>query len=104
MPGSAPGDTTAITTAVTPTPHPTPHRAGVPPLEAAKAAALKQLRPVIPHRLPPALRSLISSCWHPDPTQRPPARTVCDTLEELFPPQELSEAAVVGEGCSCTCA
>ena len=73
----------------------------MPPLEAAKAAALQQLRPVIPARLPLPLRHLISTCWHPDPLQRPAARAVCDALEAMFPPPELSEATVVGEGCSC---
>ena len=75
---------------------------GMPPLEAAKAAALKQLRPLISLKLPVALRNLISSCWHPDPASRPPARAVCDALEMLFPPVELSEADVVGERCTCS--
>ena len=72
---------------------------GMPPLEAAKAAALKNLRPVISSKLAPELRRLIAACWHPDSAQRPNAREVCSTLEVLFPQEDPPPEVLTDERC-----
>ena len=86
--------------------HGEPPFEGMPPLEAAKAAALKMLRPVLATRLSPKLRALIAACWHPEPAERPSARGVCEVLEGLFPDanSDLSAAEITGEGCKCAVA
>lgn len=71
----------------------------MPPLEAAKAAALKHLRPVLSAKLAPELRRLISACWHPDPSARPSAREVCTVLEALFPQDDPPPEVLTDERC-----
>ena len=82
--------------------HGEPPFQGMPPIEAAKAAALRNLRPVLSPKLPKTLKKLIQACWHPEPTNRPSAREVCDTLEELFPLTDPLVADLLGEGCKCS--
>ena len=84
--------------------HGEPPFAGMPPIEAAKAAALRNLRPVISPKLPAVLRQLISACWHPNPATRPAAREVSDTLEALFPQADTVVEDLIGEGCKCAIA
>ena len=42
------------------------------PLQAAVGVVQKGLRPTLPTTCPPALASLIRSCWHRSPHERPP--------------------------------
>ena len=85
--------------------HGEPPFQGMPPIEAAKAAALKNLRPVLSPKLPPELRRLISTCWHPSPASRPSAREVCDALEGLFPQVDpLVEELIATPFCRCAIA
>lgn len=72
---------------------------GMPPLEAAKAAALKHLRPVISAKLDPKLRALITACWHPDPSRRPSAREVCTQLDDMFPQEDPQPEVLTDERC-----
>jgi len=64
---------------------------GEPPLAwlgavaAAEAMSLRHERPEMSPKLPPRLRSLITSCWHPDATKRPSAAHVCAELEQIYP-------------------
>jgi serine/threonine protein kinase len=70
------------------------------PLEAAKTAALRNVRPRLNPQLPSQLRALIACCWHSDPAQRPSAKVVYDTLEELFPDVDM-KMDIEDEGCCC---
>lgn len=40
-------------------------------------------RPIIPPTCPPALATLIRSCWHQDPKQRPPFKLILETLTAM---------------------
>ncbi len=72
---------------------------GMPPLEAAKAAALKNLRPVIPLNVEPELRNLIAACWHPEPSLRPSALELCTKLEVMFPQEDPPPEVLTNERC-----
>lgn len=73
---------------------------GMPPLEAAKAAALRNLRPVLSPKLDPELRRMMTSCMHPDPARRMTAREICGLLEGLFPQEEdMTNGRITDENC-----
>ena len=69
----------------------------MPPLEAARAAAVDMLRPTIRPSLKPELAALITACWHPLPDARPTARDVCEALAKLFP--DADTATLPADGC-----
>lgn len=56
---------------------------GLNPIEAAYSVAKSNLRPVIPDGTNPHLRSLIITCWHPNPDSRPKFREICSILSTL---------------------
>lgn len=76
----------------------------MPPVQAAEASALRDLRPEPSPKLPPELRILMEACWHPDPKQRPTALECCERLEKLFPDDgssiELNKVLDKGGSCS----
>lgn len=51
------------------------------PAQAAMGVAKQDLRPNLSSRMPPALASIITSCWDKDANQRPNIVTVVDMLE-----------------------
>ncbi len=65
----------------------------MPPVEAARAAAMSHTRPSLRPNLDARLARLIEGCWSPDPAARPAAREVCDVLESILP--EVPAAAPV---------
>eukprot|EP00250_Pteridium_aquilinum_P008092 c17663_g1_i1 orf=764-1978(+) len=58
---------------------------GMSNLQAAYAAAFKNVRPGIPDGLPEELVSIMQSCWAEDPNMRPTFSQVVQTLATLLP-------------------
>uniref|UniRef100_A0A251VL92 Protein kinase domain-containing protein n=1 Tax=Helianthus annuus TaxID=4232 RepID=A0A251VL92_HELAN len=52
-------------------------------IQAAFAVMHKSLRPTIPPKCPPAMKTLIQLCWSPDPRKRPEFLKVVKVLEEF---------------------
>ncbi|EOY28224.1 Serine-threonine/tyrosine-protein kinase [Theobroma cacao] len=53
------------------------------PIQAAFAVVNKNLRPVIPHNCPPAMRALIEQCWSLHPEKRPDFWQIVKVLEQF---------------------
>ncbi|XP_021294373.1 serine/threonine-protein kinase HT1 [Herrania umbratica] len=53
------------------------------PIQAAFAVVNKNLRPVIPHSCPPAMRALIEQCWSLHPEKRPDFWQIVKVLEQF---------------------
>jgi serine/threonine protein kinase len=84
-----------------------PPFAGMDPIEAARQAALYQLRPQFYSLLQPlpvkrALKELIEKCWAADPDERPDFEAIVVQLELVM--AKLPRMGLSGEapGCSCT--
>ena len=73
--------------------HGEPPFARVPPVDAARAAAVEHLRPEIRASVDRDFAALIRQCWDRDPAARPSAAQLCVQLEKLFPDEDPATAA-----------
>lgn len=82
-----------------------PPFAGTDPVEAARAAALRDRRPPFhvlasPTHALAKVRAVIEACWDPDPERRPSFEEVVDSLEGVLSSVPRSG---LGGGAGCAC-
>ncbi|MFS7913201.1 putative protein kinase TKL-CTR1-DRK-2 family [Helianthus anomalus] len=57
---------------------------GLSPAQVVGAVAFQNRKLTIPSNTPPALTSLMESCWADDPTQRPSFKSIVNSLKKLL--------------------